>query len=66
MAELSLVSSETSDDSIRQAIRNKAKIPWCTSIDEIVIEDMNDYCKLLQQKGVSTTVVRNLIHFYTE
>lgn len=66
-AELLLDSIDTPVYLIEQTIRNEAKIPWCTSIGEIVIDDINDYCESLEKKGVSSNVVKNLIHhFYSE
>ncbi len=67
VAELLLEGSENSLKFIQEKIRNETKIPWCDSIKEIVIEDLNDYCKFLQKRGLSINVVENLIqHFYTD
>ena len=67
VAELLLEGSEIPVKFIREKIRNETKIPWCNSIKEIVIDDLSDYCKSLQKKGVSIKVVENLIkHFYNE
>ena len=67
VAELLLEGSENSLKFIQEKIRNETKIPWCDSIKEIVIEDLNDYCNFLQKRGLSINVVENLIqHFYTD
>ena len=59
--------SEIPVNLIQEKIRNETKIPWCTSIKKIVIDDLNDYSKTLQNKGVSVNVAENLIHhFYSD
>lgn len=67
VAELMLENSDIPINLIEEKIRNETKIPWCTSIDKIVIDDINDYCESLQKKGVSDHIIRNLMqHFYRE
>ena len=67
IARLSPQASDATNDLIEQTILNDAKIPWCESIDEIVIDDLTEYCKSLQKKGVSSNAVKNLMtHFYQE
>ena len=67
VAELMLENSDIPINLIEEKIRNETKIPWCTSIDKIVIDDISDYCESLQKKGVSDHIIRNLMqHFYRE
>ncbi len=52
---------------IQEKIRNESTIPWCNPIKEILVDDLNGYCKSLQNKGVSINVVKHLIqNFYNE
>lgn len=67
VAELRLDNSDIPVTLIQEKILNETKIPWCNSIKEIVIDDLNDYCESLEKKGVSINVVQKLIqHFYNE
>lgn len=67
VAELMLENSAIPVNLIKERIRSESKIPWCTSIKDIVVEDLKDYCDSLKKKGVSISVIENLIqHFYNE
>jgi len=67
VAELMLENSAMPINLIHERIRSETIIPWCTSIKEIVIEDLKDYCESLKKKGVSISVIENLIqHVYNE
>lgn len=67
VAELMLENSEMPINLIQERILNETKIPLCNSIKEITVDDMKDYCESLKKKGVSISVIDNLIqHFYNE
>lgn len=58
--------SVISTDQIENKIRNEAKIPCCTNIEEVTIEDTEETIINLTKQGVSSNVARNLVDLYTE
>ena len=66
LAELLSEASATPITQIEKTIRTEAKIPWCTAIKEITIDDMHEYCENLQKQGISSSVARNLMCLYNE
>ena len=51
---------------IEKKIRTEAKIPCCTNIEEVTIEDTEETIMNLTKQGVSSNVARNLVDLYTE
>lgn len=58
--------SDALSDQIEKKIRNEAKIPCCTNIEEVTIEDTEETIINLTKQGVSSNVARNLVDLYTE
>jgi hypothetical protein len=58
--------SDASTDQIEKKIWNEAKIPWCTNIEKVTIEDAEETIMNLRRQGVSSNVARNLVNLYTE
>jgi len=58
--------SNVPTDQIEKKIRNEAKIPCCTNIETVTIEDAEETIMNLTKQGVSNNVARNLVDLYTE
>jgi hypothetical protein len=51
---------------IEEKIKNDAKIPWCTEIEKVTIEDIDSSYMNLKNHGISSNVAKNLMDLYTE
>jgi hypothetical protein len=51
---------------IEEKIKNEAKIPWCTEIEKVTIEDIDSSYMNLKNHGISSNVAKNLMDLYTE
>jgi hypothetical protein len=58
--------SDASTGQIEEKIRNEAKIPWCTNIENVSVEDAEETIMNLKKQGVSSNVAKNLVDLYTE
>lgn len=58
--------SKTSNSQIEEKIRNDAKIPWCSNIEQVSVEDTEASYMKLKKHGISSKVARNLVDLYTE
>jgi len=66
IAELLPETSETSFNQIEETIRTEAKIPFCTEIKKVKIDDIDESYRSLKMHGVSGNVAKNIIDLYTE
>jgi uncharacterized protein (UPF0335 family) len=57
-------SSEVSSSQIEKEIKKKAQIPWCTEIEKVSIEEVEDCYEELREQGLSRKVARNVVKFY--
>ena len=62
LAEASVLSA----GQIKERIIEEAKIPWCKNIEEDAIEDVEPSYQKLKKQGISDSVARNIMDFYTE
>ena len=51
---------------IEEKIKNEPKIPWCTEIEKVTIEDIDSSYMNLKNHGISNNVAKNLMDLYTE
>ena len=51
---------------IAEKIKNEAKIPWCTEIEKVLVEDIDASYVNLKNHGVSSNVAKNIMDLYTE
>ncbi|HDQ05176.1 MAG TPA: hypothetical protein ENN36_00440 [Candidatus Bathyarchaeota archaeon] len=58
--------SKKSDSQIEEKIRNEAKIPLCSNIEDVSVEDTEESYNNLKKHGISSNVARNLLDLYTE
>jgi hypothetical protein len=58
--------SKKSDSQIEEKIRNEAKIPLCSNIEKVSVEDTEESYNNLKKHGISSNVARNLVDLYTE
>jgi len=58
--------STTSNIHIEEKIRNEAKIPWCSNIEQVSVEDTEESYMKLKKHGISSKVARNVVDLYTE
>lgn len=58
--------SNSSNIQIKERILKEAKIPWCKSIEEVSIEDVEGSYEKLRENGFSKNVAQNIIDLYTE
>jgi hypothetical protein len=58
--------SKKSDSQIEEKIRNEAKIPFCSNIEKVSVEDTEESYNNLKKHGISSNVARNLVDLYTE
>ena len=66
IAELLPETSKMPITQIEETIRTEAKIPCCTEIKEVTIEDIDESYKNLKKHGVSDNAARNLMDLYTQ
>jgi len=52
-------------DEVKSRIKKESKIPFCTEIQAITVEDPNDSYENLKKQGISSNVARNLVDLYT-
>lgn len=57
--------TSTSINEIESRIKKESKIPFCTEIQEVTIDDPEDSYVNLKKQGVSSNVARNLVDLYT-
>jgi hypothetical protein len=58
--------SKSSNNQIEEKIRNEAKIPLCSKIEQVSVEDTKESYMKLKKHGISSNVARNLVDLYTE
>jgi hypothetical protein len=58
--------SGASISQIEEEIKKDAKIPWCSEIEVVSVEDAEESYVELKKQGVSSNVARSVVDLYTE